>query len=62
MQGFTADFEWNSNECIRVSSSGRSTKIHAVVDALENPIHVQLSAGNVHDVTVAEELLHSTEV
>ena len=38
------------NQCIGVSRGGRSTKIHAVVDALGNPIHVQLSAGNVHDV------------
>ena len=46
-----------ANECIGVSRGGRSTKIHAVVDALGNPIEVMLTAGNVHDVTVAEELL-----
>lgn len=46
------------NECIGVSRGGRSTKVYAIVDALGNPIHVQLSAGNVHDVAVAEELLH----
>jgi len=40
-----------------VSRGGRSKKIHAVVDALGNPVHIQLSAGNVHDVAVAEELL-----
>ena len=44
-------------QCIGVSRGGRSTKIHAVVDALGNPIHVQLTAGNVNDVTVAEQLL-----
>lgn len=47
----------DQNQCIGVSRGGRSTKIHAVVDALGNPIYVQLSAGNVHDVTVAEDLL-----
>ena len=46
-----------ANECIGVSRGGRSTKIHAVVDALGNPIEIMLMAGNVHDVTVAEELL-----
>ena len=46
-----------TNECIGVSRDGRSTKIHAVVDALGNPIEVMLTAGNVHDVTVAEKLL-----
>ena len=40
-----------------MSRGGRSTKIHAVVDALGNPIYVQLSAGNVHDCTVATEVL-----
>ena len=47
------------NQCIGVSRGGRSTKIHAVVDALGNPIHVQLSAGNVHDVKVAQELVEA---
>ncbi len=46
-----------ANQCIGVSRGGRSTKIHAVVDALGNPIEVMLTARNVHDVTVAEKLL-----
>ena len=49
--------ESQREQCIGVSRGGRSTKIHAIVDALGNPIHVQLTAGNVHDVTVAEQLL-----
>lgn len=44
------------HRCIGISRGGRSTKIHAVVDALGNPLHIQLSAGNV-DVTVAQDLL-----
>ena len=46
-----------ANQCIGVSQGGRSTKIHAVVDALGNPIEVMLTTGNAHDVTVAEKLL-----
>ena len=49
--------ESQNMQCIGVSRGGRSTKIHAVVDALGNPLYVQLTAGNVNDVTVAEELL-----
>ena len=43
------------HQCIGISRGGRSTKIHAVVDALGNPLHIQLSAGNVNDVTVAQD-------
>ena len=50
------------NQCIGVSRGGRSTKIHAVVDALGNPIHVQLSAGNVHDVKVAQEMVEAVKL
>jgi transposase len=45
------------NQCIGVSRGGRSTKIHAVVDALGNPIEVMLTTGNTCDITVAEKLL-----
>jgi transposase len=35
-------------------SKGRlTTKIHAVVDALGNPIRIKLMAGNVHDINPA---------
>jgi transposase len=34
-----------------------STKIHALVDALGNPVRCLLTAGQVHDVTQAEPLL-----
>jgi transposase len=40
-----------------VSRGGKTTKIHAIVDALGNPIHVHLSAGNLHDSTEAEAAL-----
>lgn len=45
------------NQCIGVSRGERSTKIHAVVEALGNQVHVMLSTGNTHDITVAENLL-----
>lgn len=45
------------NQYIGVSWGGKTTKIHAIVDALGNPIHVHLSAGNLHDSTEAEAAL-----
>ena len=45
------------NEHIGLSRGGKNTKIHAIVDGLGNPIHVQLTGGQVNDVNVAEELL-----
>ena len=41
------------NQYIGVSRGGKSTKIHAIADALGNPIEVMLTAGNIADVTVA---------
>ena len=41
----------------RSSRGGRSTKIHAIVDALGNPIELMLTTGNTNDITVAEKLL-----
>jgi transposase len=46
-----------SRECIGRSRGGPSTKIHVLVDALGNPIKVQLTEGQVHDVTQAPQLL-----
>ena len=45
------------NQCIGVSRGGRSTKIHAAVDALGNPIAILLTTGNTPDITVAEKLI-----
>jgi transposase len=38
-----------------------TTKIHAVVDALGNPLVMSLTAGNVHDIKQAEVLLAQVE-
>ena len=51
-----------ANQCIGVSRGGRSTKIHAVVDALGNPIEVILTTGNTCDITVAEKLLRRIDL
>ena len=39
------------------SRGGKTIKIHAIVDALGNPIHIHLSAGNLHDSTEAQATL-----
>ena len=44
------------NQCIGIKCGGRSTKIHAVVDALGNPIEPMLTTGNINGITVAEKL------
>jgi hypothetical protein len=44
----------DSNEAIgRSRGGGLTTKIHAIVDALGNPLAVSLTGGDVHDVTQA---------
>jgi transposase len=48
---------FEKNQCIGITRGGRNTKIHAVVDALGNPIHVQLSSGDIHDSIIAEDIL-----
>ena len=42
-----------------------TTKIHAVVDALGNPIRINLSAGTVHDIVPANDMItgiHSSNI
>ena len=41
------------NQHIGRSSGGRTTKIHAVVDGLGNPLYIKLTAGQIHDSTQA---------
>jgi transposase len=42
---------------IGCSRGGPSTKIHAVVDALGNPVKIALSPGQTHEMKLASELL-----
>lgn len=54
--------EMVQNQCIGVSRGGRSTKIHAAVDALGYPIRVFLTSGDVHDSKVAQILLEPIDI
>jgi transposase len=45
------------SEHIGRSRGGPSTKIHAVVDGLGNPTKIEITEGQVHDVTQAPEML-----
>lgn len=52
----------NTASLVVNSRGGLTTKIHAVVDALGNPLRLTLTGGEVHDMTPAIELftgLHS---
>ena len=46
-----------TNQQIGKSRDGNSTKLHAVVDGLGNPVYLQLSAGNFNDSTLAIDVL-----
>lgn len=50
------------NQCIGVSRGGRSTKIHAVVDGLGNPLYVFLTSGEINDSTAAEAVLDNIDI
>jgi transposase len=56
-----AGYKKGLNEKLGRSCGGFSTKIHAMVDALGNPVKFVLSPGNDHDVTHAEELTSDLE-
>jgi len=47
----------DQDEAIGLSRGGLSTKIHALVDALGNPLAFLLTAGQVHDLIGADALL-----
>ena len=53
---------FEKNQCVGITRGGRNTKIHAVVDALGNPIHVQLSSGDIHDSAIAEDVMDHIEL
>lgn len=50
------------NKAVGMSRGGRTTKIHAVVDGLGNPVKFLLSRGNEHDSTHAIELLSKVNI
>ncbi len=47
-----------TNQDIGLPRGGRNTKIHAVADALGNPIKLYLTPGNVNDCTAAADVLN----
>ena len=47
---------------IGLSRGGKNTKIHVVVDGLGNPIHVHLSAGNIHDSKEAPRSINNVSM
>ena len=49
------------DEAIGRSRGGPSTKIHAAVDALGNPLRLILSPGQVHDSKLSEALIEGFE-
>ena len=48
-------------QAIGRSRGGLTTKIHALVDALGNPVEVMLSPGQDHDLTCAEPLIEAVD-
>jgi len=51
-----------NNQFIGVSRGEKTTKIHAVVDGLGNPIHFILTGSQVHDSKAAIETLSKLEI
>ena len=50
------------NQAIGLSRGSRTTKIHALVDGLGNPLGFRLTGGQVHDSQVASELLEGFDI
>src|SRR6202030_4561903 len=51
----------NGPQAIGRSRGGLTTKIHALVDALGNPVALMLTSGQAHDLAGAEPLLDDVE-
>ena len=51
----------HSAQAIGRSRGGLTTKIHALVDALGNPVEVMLSPGQDHDLTCAQPLIEAVD-
>ena len=45
-----------------MTRGGWNTKIHAIADELGNPLYIQLTGGQISDITVAYELLEHVDV
>jgi Transposase DDE domain len=51
----------NGPQAIGRSRGGLTTKIHALVDALGNPVKLMLTPGQDHDLTCAEPLIENAD-
>src|ERR1700690_562115 len=51
----------DGEQAIGRSRGGLTTKIHALVDALGNPVELMLTPGQAHDLTCAEPLLENVD-
>ena len=51
----------NGAQAIGRSRGGLTTKIHALVDALGNPIELMLTPGQAHDLACAEPLIENAD-
>lgn len=49
------------SQAIGRSKGGLTTKIHAVVDGLGNPLRIKLTGGNVHDIVPSYDLIAGIE-
>ncbi|MFT8349273.1 transposase [Clostridium saccharoperbutylacetonicum] len=47
---------------IVLSHGGYTTKIHTVVDGIGNPVYFQLSSSNLHDSTLAVDVLSNIDI
>ena len=53
--------EKNGAQAIGRSRGGLTTKIHALVDALGNPVELMLTPGQAHDLACAEPLIENVD-
>src|ERR1700690_1004199 len=51
----------DGEQAIGRSRGGLTTKIHALVDALGNPVELMLTPGQAHDLACAEQLIDSAD-
>ena len=57
----SAGAQKNGEQAIGRSRGGLTTKIHALVDALGNPVELMLTPGQAHDLACAEPLLENVD-
>ena len=55
------EHEKNGPQAIGRSRGGLTTKIHALVDALGNPVELMLTPGQAHDLACAEPLIDNAD-